>query len=305
MQYNISDIFNLNKKQEDLDFIDIVVNDDNLLFIDPRLIEISENPYSKEMKKSIEFFWGEVLKDIRSKDVKSLYKTLSGLSEPNETRLGFAVSKKKGNSISTKIKPKLIEAIQRNKAVQTGILSDFADAELFIEDIGPDRISDITTKIIKSELVKFTQDQCNNLGIPMETVKQKDFFNTSTLRWEHKSVELPTYAGKAIIFVPKDIVRLKGSSNSNLSCFYRFAIRKFISNDKDYIQDISPSGKDGLLQLKDVKAEYPLSKESLSNWMLKYPKMLVDFKSERLKEILKPLSDEQITEIIYKIEAVA
>ncbi|MDY3338726.1 hypothetical protein PG279_05990 [Riemerella anatipestifer] len=256
------------------------------------------------MKKNIEFFWGEILKNIRRKDIKSLYKTLSGLSEPNETRLGFAVSKKKGNSISKKIKPKLIEAIQKNKAVQTGILSDFADAELFIEDIGPDRISDITTKIIKSELVKFTQDQCNLWGIPMETVKQKDFFNLSNLKWEHKSVELPTFEGKAIIFVPKDIVRLKNSSNSNLKCFYIFAIRKFISNDKDYIQDISPSGKDGILQLKDIKAKYPLSKESLSNWMLKHPKMLVDFKSEKLRERIKPLSDEQITKIIYKAKAI-
>ncbi len=118
---------------------------------------------------------GRSIKNIRKKDIKTLYKTLSGLSEPNETRLGFAISKKKGNSISKKIKPKLIEAIQRNKAVQTGILSDFADAELFIEDIGPDRISDITTKIIKSELVKFTQEQCNSLKIPMEKVRQKDF----------------------------------------------------------------------------------------------------------------------------------
>lgn len=304
MQLNISNIFNLNKKQENLDFIDIIVNDDNLLFIDPRLIDISSNMYAKEMKINIEFFWGEVLKNIRNKDIKTLYKTLSGLSEPNETRLGFAISKKKGNSISKKIKPKLIEAIQRNKAVQTGILSDFADAELFIEDIGPDRISDITTKIIKSELVKFTQEQCNSLKIPMEKVRQKDFFNRTTLKWEHKDVELPTYAGKPIIFVPKDMVRLKGASNSNLACFYRFAIRNFIINDKDLIQDISPSGKDGVLQLKDVKAHYPLSKESLSKWMIKHGKMLVDFKSDRLKEILRPLTDEQISEIVYNIEKV-
>lgn len=304
MQLNISEIYNLNKKQEDLDFIDIIVNDDNLLFIDPRLIEISKNSYAKEMKSNIEIFWGEILKNIRNKDVITLYKTLSGLSEPNETRLGFAISKKKGNSISKKIKPKLIEAIQRNKAVQTGILSDFADAELFIEDIGPDRISDITTKIIKSELVKFTQEQCDSLGIKMEIVRQKDFFNKATLRWEHKDLELPTYAGKPIIFVPKDMVRLKGSSSSNLACFYRFAIRNFIINDRDLVQDISPTGKDGILQLKDIKAHYPLSKESLSNWMMKHGKMLVDFKSERLKEILKPLTDEQISEIVYKTEKV-
>jgi hypothetical protein len=51
-------------------------------------------------------------------------------------RLGYAFSKPHGNSVADKLKPKIVQAIQMNKAVRTGVLSHFSDAELFIEDIG-------------------------------------------------------------------------------------------------------------------------------------------------------------------------
>lgn len=300
MEYNnISKHFNLRINQEKLELLDINLNNDNLLFIDPRLIESSSEPICIEMQTSIERFWGELIKAVKSKDSKEIIRLLSGMKEPNETKLGYSSNKVKGNSISKKLKPKLIKAIKENKAVKSGILSHFADVELFIEDISSDRISDITTKIIKGSLIKFTQEQCNKLSIPMEEFVQNDIFNSTNLKWEKEKVKLPSYLGKPIIFVPKNIIRLEFSANSNLSCFYRYAIRNFIFHDNDLLIDITPSGKDGELQLKDVKAAYPCSKESLSNWMLKYGKMLVDYKSNILNNKIKPLTDAEIMNIVY------
>ena len=296
---NISNYYKLGGQQPNFDFVDIKLNTDNLLFIDPRLIENSNDLIAKKMQLRIESFWGELIRSVKSKDVKKIYYMLSGLKEPNETRLGYAFSKPKGNSVADKLKPKIVDAIQRNKAVKTGVLSHFSDVELFIEDVGSDRISDITTKIIKEVLIEFTQEQCKLHNIQMQLVKQDDIYDYQTQKWVKRKVNLPVYSKKAIIFVPKNLVRLENTAGQNLACFYRFAIRNFIFHDTDMLVDISATGKEGKILLKDVKAEYPISKESLTNWGIKYGKLLVDYKTDHLAGRLNPLSDFQIMNIVY------
>lgn len=299
---NISVHYKLGSQQPNLNFVDIVLNRDNLLFIDPRLIEASEDFEIKKMQPYIEAFWGELIRRVRSKDVKKIYSILSGLKEPHETRLGYSFSKASGNSVASKLKPKIIDAITRNKAVQSGVLSHFSDVELFIEDISSDRISDITTKIVKSVLIEYTQEQCRLHGILMTTVKQDDIFDKEKFKWIRKECELPIYYGKPVIFVPKGIVRLENGAGSNISCFYRYAVRHFIQHDLSMMEDVSPSGKDGQILLKDVKAEYPLSKDSLTNWGIKYGKLLVDYKTDHLKNRLRPMTDLEIMNIVYKAD---
>src|SRR5690606_9681484 len=164
---NTSTFFKLPYQQTKLDLVDIKLDTDNLLFVDPRLIESSNTILAKQMQIRVETFWSELIKAVRAKDHYKINSLMSCLSEPNETRLGYSFSKSSGNSVGSKLKPKIIDAIQRNKAVRTGVLSHFADVEFFIEDIGGDRISDITTKIIKEVLIEYTQAQCKLLGIPM------------------------------------------------------------------------------------------------------------------------------------------
>ncbi len=296
---NISTFFKLGSQQPKLDFVDIKLNTDNLLFIDPRLIESSNGLIAKKMQLRIEAFWGELIKNVKSKDVKKIYYLLSGLKEPNETRLGYAFSKPQGNSVADKLKPKIVDAIQRNKAVRSGVLSHFSDVELFIEDVGSDRISDITTKIIKEVLIEYTQEQCRLHKIPMKVVNQDDIFDYKTLKWKKQKVELPVYHNKSIIFVPKNLVRLEGVAGQNLACFYRYAIRNFIVHDKDMLEDVSASGNDGKILLRDVKQLHPISKDSLTNWGIKYGKLLVDYKTDHLNGRLKPLTDGDIMDIVY------
>ncbi|MCK0158216.1 hypothetical protein MWU65_13560 [Cellulophaga sp. F20128] len=296
---NISEYYSLAYQQSKLDFVDIRLNTDNLLFVDPRLIEFLDTPLAKQMQKHLEIFWGELLKNVKQKSFTQADYLLSGLSEPNETRLGYAFSKDYGNSVGSKLRQRMAVTIYNNIAVKTGVLSHFADIELYFEDIGSDRISDITTKIIKSVLIDYTQEQCKIHKIPMKTFVQKDIFDIKTLKWVTRKVELPEYFGKPIIFVPKNIVRLENTAGKNVSCFYRFAIRQFVSNDTEMLKDISPTGKDGQILIRDVKSKYPLSKESLTNWTLHFGELLVDYKTDHLNGRLKTLSDDEIMEIIY------
>ena len=296
---NISEYYKLGCQQSKLDFVDIKLNTDNLLFVDPRLIESLGTPLATKMQKHLEVFWGELLKNVKQKSFKQADCLLSGLSEPNETRLGYAFSKHHGNSVGNKLKQRIADTIYNNIAVKTGVLSHFADIELFFEDISSDRISDITTKIIKSVLIEFTQEQCRIHKIPMKTFIQKDIFDDKTLRWANKKVELPEYFGKPIIFVPKNIVRLENTAGKNVSCFYRYAIRQFVVNDTKMLKDVSASGKDGKILIRDVKSKYPLSKESLTNWTINFGKLLVDYKTDHLNGRLRVLTDDEIIEIVY------
>lgn len=297
---NISTFFSNISQQPNLDFVDVKLNCDNLLFIDPRLIESSSNPILKSMQKYKEVFWAELIKSFRAKDMKKVDYLLSGLKEPNETRLGYSFSRPLGNSVGDVGKESLKISLANSKAIQTGVLSDFADIELFIKEIGSDRISDMTTKIIKMALIEFTQDQCRIHKIPMNEILQEDIFNPVTIKWEKKMVLLPIYLGKPIIFTPKSIVRLEGASGQNIACFYRYAIRHYIANDHKMLEDVSGSGLEGKILLRDVQSAYPISKESLTNWVIKYGKLLIDYKTDYLNGRLAPLSDQEIMNIVYE-----
>lgn len=291
--------------QYDLDFLDVNLDNDNLLFIDPRLIELStDSDLVVKMQTSIEVFWAELIKSVRAKDPIKVKELMNGLSEPKETRLGYSVRKSSGNSVANKLKKKILEAIVTNKAVKSGVLSHFCDTEFLIESVKSDRISDITTKIIKSVLIEYTQEQCRKHAIPMEKTYQKDIFNPTTLTWDRASVELPTNSDKAIIFIPKYIVRTESGANSNMQCLYRYAIRHFVKKDADLLVGIEGSGKKKDIQLKDIKQKFPISKRLLTEWIINYGSLLVDYKSYYLNERIRPLTDSELVEILYNDDSI-
>lgn len=299
---NISSQYNLGLNQSKLDFVDVRLHTDNMLFIDPRLIELSQKAIVVKMQHYLKIFLSELLDSIKAKDKKQIKYFLSGLSEPRETRLGYSFGGSNGKSVGEKIKPKFELALTNSILLKYGILNNLGDFDLFIEDMGCDRISDVTTKIIKSVLVEYTQEQCKIHKIPTVEVVQKHLFDVNTLKWTEKKVNLPLDLGLPIIFVPKEIVRRENDANSNLGSFYRYAIRNFIANDKDMIKDIKATGKDDVILLRDIKNKYPSSKNESTKWLIRFPKLLVDYKTEFLNPKLRPLSDYEIGAIVYDDE---
>lgn len=289
----ISDYFDLGVRQSQLKFVDINLSNDNRLFVDPKLIEISDDPIIKRMNYVLGIYWTEILKNIKNQNkTKEL---TSGLTEPNETKLGYSIGKIKGNSVGNVLCDKMLNEISNSIVVSTNTLSNFSQMDLIVEDIGADRVSDITTKIIKGELIKFTQEQCLIYDIPMEMCPQKDIFDYNNKIWETKFVKLPHFDGKPIIFIPKEIVN-NGSSPSNLGAFYRFAINNYVLNDANKLKDIKGSGKKGKILKKDIKEKFPITKGLVNNWTIEYPKLIVDFKSN-IRSLIRPLTDFELEEI--------
>lgn len=81
-----SQVFNLNKSQAELDFVDIPLDTDIKLFVDPYAISIRKEAWFQECSVLINSFFQELIDCIRTENKSKAKRLLSNLSEPNETR---------------------------------------------------------------------------------------------------------------------------------------------------------------------------------------------------------------------------
>ena len=293
-----SNNFNINKKQKDLDFIDINLESDSKLFVDPRLIEI--NPSFYKLSNSMSMYWCNLLETIKSKKFKESDYLLKGLKEPNTTKFGYGKGDR-GKCIADILRSKLISSLDSNQNFINGLTKSISDLEFFVKDISSDRLSDITSKIIYEDLILFTQEQCVKYDITMFYSVQ-EYFDFQELKWVKKKFLLPHFQGKPIVLVPKQIVNSESKANGNLGVFYRYAIRMFVLFDEEINKEIKGSGKDGKILSKDIKEKYPLTKELIMSWNIKYPTLLIDFQSNYYLSKVKCLSDSEIEDIVLTIK---
>jgi len=77
-----------------------------------------------------------------------------------------------------------------------------------IDDIAEDRISDITTNVLREPLIRYTQDACRYYGIPLQQdVDSGPMWDPKTTRWYNQFVNLPIPDGKRLLLIPKYLVR--------------------------------------------------------------------------------------------------
>ncbi len=302
MSINISGYYNLTLKQGELEFVDVKLDDDNELFVSPQLIENSTSRLMAPMRTLLGRYSGVLLYTIGQQNRPNAEYLLAGVSEPKETRLGYGIDNSDGRSAGRRVKGELIDAIWNNPVIQQKSINKISDLRLLITNFSVDRISDTTTKVLKHYLIEFTQDQCRKLGIPMKAVFQKDILNPTTLRWEHKNVELPVYfdgiTDKPIIFVPKDIVNRQGDGSSDMGYFFRFALNYVKSNDVAMFEHVQRSGKNNTLLVKDIKASIDNTKQELSKWIVVHPGIMDEYWIASLNRI-KQLTNAQIEQIVY------
>lgn len=165
-----SEFYKLNKFQDELDFVDVPIADDVLLFIDPYVFSVREDVWSAECNNLIVDFFHTVINAIKSKNARYAQTLLSNLNEPTETHLGVSRSSISGRGIGGKQAFDLYYQLSKSQAAKTGKMADLSDCELLIPGIGFDKVSDITTNIIRKKLIEYTQEQRKLYNIPMRVV---------------------------------------------------------------------------------------------------------------------------------------
>ena len=200
-----SQYFSLNKSQYELDFVDVPINNGDIpLYLDPYSISKRNDSWSIDCHNAIVNFFQGIIDKVRVGDEKSARDMLSGLREPNQTRFGLSSGDNpRGRGIGGEQVSDLYNALSGSTAVKTGFIQDLEECELLIEGISSDKISDISTNIIRHKLIEYTQAQCDLWNIPMNQVSSGPIWDDNEKKWVNFYVNLPVCNERSVILIPK------------------------------------------------------------------------------------------------------
>jgi hypothetical protein len=303
----VSDIYTLSRTQDQLDFVDVDTERDVPLFIDPAVLTNSSDAWAAGCASSVQSYFQRVLDYIKAGDSIGARRLLSRLGEDNSTHLGYS-SRSKGSGIGPGLAEKFYHEISSSAAVQSGLITDLEDTALLIEGIGEDRISDVTTNIIRKELVEYTQAACRYYGMKMVNgVAIGPLWDSTAGVWYQEAVELPTPSGRPLILVPKFIVRKK------LHCdpdeYYRHYILEHFRDEE--IRNMSSltfvSKAQVRVKKKDVEDKYRRKHDNATPGIMKRvnldgslsdPTLLARFKQDKGQLNPKPMGHVELADSV-------
>ena len=144
---------------------------------------------------------GALLHDSKEKEAVDI---LIAASECHEVGLGSSATRR-GKRIGKEKAEQIVSLFRSVPKYETHGFRHFEEIQFFVDGISKDRISDITCSFIKSFLIDFTIDQCEQLGIPLSNVKLKHVYDYRRNTFSPEPCRLPINpeSGDPIILVPK------------------------------------------------------------------------------------------------------
>ncbi|MAI36178.1 hypothetical protein [Alteromonas sp.] len=186
-----------------LGVVNVLLNTDTLVFIDPLLLkgsahkEISAGAYQsyrERFEKIIKLLSvSKAVDDVPWRNAKRLFR----FSEISWTCLGYGTTVK-GSGFGKDLISSTLDTASQIVALGVDDIDLFMALALFEEGIGPDRISDMTTNIILSDLISFSDRVNKTLKIPTKQFK---------VGTNNYNLVVNPYSDQPLIFVPNDIVR--------------------------------------------------------------------------------------------------
>ena len=186
--------------------IDSFLNVDTQLFIDPVLLEKSDHKsINDEGLKVFRTHFENFIRllAISKAENDAAWKgaqRLLNLCEPPENGLGYGGSGRSGSSRPDKIRDAMLRTSKEIIDLGSNDPEMISLMGFFEEDVGPDTISDFTTRVIIKQLAEITNKFCVDNEIPVEDCDVA------------QDTQLPSYINSAghknsILLVPTDIVR--------------------------------------------------------------------------------------------------
>lgn len=296
--YFISDYFNNGLKGHyNYNFVDVAVNDDNLLFIDPVLIELAKDQWCNDANATIQSFFDEFYEAYRNNDVQRKMVLLSHAGEQNGTRLGYGQGDNgKGNTAKG-----LLDIFMplENLLNEISTIRKAEDLPVLIPDFAEDGLSDLITNILHDHLNSFTMQQMKKYGI--ESNGLANFWTWSQTKGDWIRVEKASYyiEGQEVLLVPKQIVRKKYLFSTNQ--YFNRIILEHMREEGGYMDGKKPIPKKDVVKAKRFSGEHWQYRESVSytsknnNVLEEYHDKLSSFYFENGNS----MSDEDLDETIY------
>lgn len=192
------------KGHQHFDFVDVNLDDDNKLFIDPCLLEHASDPWSRNAALTVNAFFDRFYDELRRGTLLS-----SGLldhaREQNATKLGYG----NGDNGKGKTAKGLWDSIKDLQILVHDIpsIDRVQDITILVNGIAEDFLSDLLTNILHEQLNAFTCEQMAMWGCAAQGEKVIWTFDAYTGEWIQVSKPCWYYNGKELLLVPKHIVR--------------------------------------------------------------------------------------------------
>lgn len=268
-----------------VEFLDIPLDGDIELFIDPFLIANNrENRLFNQVYLQLKAFLEKLNRDfIVPNDKHNGLIFLDQLHEPNEYHLGYSDTNK-GSAISDTRADIVFTALRNNRFARAGvsITNEAHNVLLLVTGIGQDIMSDTISNVCRNVFAEFTTQQCAKHHIAT-TNYLMHYFNSTTGLWENLRFDLPSYLGKPIILLPTKIISSKRSYGNHYNYF--IAGNRIAKDILDGKTGVSQSGtfiktlKDGTRTaiVKRIYQAYRKPKAELIQFVLDYSGSLEEF----------------------------
>ena len=309
----LTEELNLKSGHNNIEFVDVDLNLDTELYLDPALIECSNDQWCIEANEILNNYFENVF-DAYANDRGKLNSLFKNAKEPNETFLGQSSGKPNGKGNSEKGLIEIFEDILNRGLVRDELIKRPMDLCVFVKGFAEDGMSDLVTNILRGKLNEFTLEQCKLNNIPV-TKKKIDIgysWNSVTQEWEMINDYGLEINGKKVLMVPKRIV----SKN------YMYSIDQYINKKiLEHMQKVHIQNQSNLTRIRvtkdGVEEVLPPSKKKLrkeeiqgtpdKEFATNYTKENINLIEEFRKEIIDNtklgrynLNDEELDEFIYE-----
>lgn len=195
-------------------FIDIDVDADNRLYLDPRAVRLMTRPqpFADEAVRCADTFLDTVTDCIFDGSPAARLRGeqyLQRFFEPWETRLGMAEEGFSGHGGAHQVGTWIWDTLTGAAAplVRIGMLHQLEDLALFVDGVDRDITSDVTTRIMYGPLARFTEQVIADYpefssGNHQVTSFRKQVWNPDTRAWVEEWFTLPVVNGKELLLVP-------------------------------------------------------------------------------------------------------
>lgn len=295
MPTRVSDLFHLGMTQASLDFVDVDVESDNELYVDPSAVRRLGTRWGRECTALIQDFFDTIERALNANNRDAALHYLGELREPNETHLGISAAAPAGRGLGGGARA---VDFYNALAARRNLFNEFEEIALLTEGVDRDILSDMTTNIIREPLINYTQSMCEFYGITgVQTVASGPMWDPKAHDWYDDFVDLPMSPSGPLILVPKVIARRK------LFLRYQEYFWYFIL---PFRQRLEIKQKSGLVQRrkngaafvtkKDLVDRYGQSKTVAAAVTRQYTQILESYRQAKRVEPCVPLSHADIGE---------